>query len=249
MAFKPGDLIWAKMRGYPHWPARIDLPAENEKIPAKKFPIFFFGTHETAVMQGRDLFEYEKYKAKYGKPSNRKFFNEALEEIIKDPKVRYGQRGQPTEESESEESSEDEEESKEEEKDENETEGNEVKPNKIQGKRKSSTENKIPAKKKKTAKEEEPESEPEVTESEESSESEPEEYIPEEKSKPKKAASAKKTPLNKAKKSKQIISSDESSEEDDDEDQDEKKSKGKEKTIEVCTCVFLLSMPCSLLQV
>jgi len=35
------------MRGYPHWPARIDLPAPEEKIPPKKFPIFFFGTHET----------------------------------------------------------------------------------------------------------------------------------------------------------------------------------------------------------
>lgn len=75
MSFSPGDLIWAKMRGYPHWPARvsvdvhelyqirfvdllfhsslllfptqIDLPAEDEKIPPKKFAIFFFGTHET----------------------------------------------------------------------------------------------------------------------------------------------------------------------------------------------------------
>lgn len=83
-------------------------------------------------MQGRDLFEYEKHKAKYGKPSNRKFFNEALEEIVKDPKVRYGQRGQATEESESEESSEDEEEEKkEEEKDENEMEENEAKPKKV----------------------------------------------------------------------------------------------------------------------
>lgn len=80
---------------------------------------------------------------------------------------------------------------------------------------------------------------PEVTESEESSESEPEEYVPEEKNKPKKSAPLKKTLLNKAKKSKQILSSDESSEEDD-EEEDKEKSKEKDKIIEVlyfyCQC-------------
>jgi hypothetical protein len=68
-------------------------------------------------MQAKDLFEYEKHKSKYGKPSNRRFFKEALEEIIKNPKVRYGQRGMPVE-SESEESSGSEEEESEEKKDE-----------------------------------------------------------------------------------------------------------------------------------
>ena len=52
MTFFPGDLIWAKMRGYPHWPARIDVPAPDEKIPPKKFAIFFFGTHETGSVGG-----------------------------------------------------------------------------------------------------------------------------------------------------------------------------------------------------
>ncbi|XDV14311.1 hypothetical protein PO909_014583 [Leuciscus waleckii] len=46
--FKPGDLIFAKMKGYPHWPARIDeIPDGAVKLSNIKFPIFFFGTHET----------------------------------------------------------------------------------------------------------------------------------------------------------------------------------------------------------
>lgn len=99
MSFSPGDLIWAKMRGYPHWPARIDLPAEGEKIPPKKFAIFFFGTHETAVMQAKDLFPYEKNKEKFLKNPNRsrRGFKEALVEIIENPKVKWGMRGQEDE--------------------------------------------------------------------------------------------------------------------------------------------------------
>ena len=96
MSFSPGDLIWAKMRGFRHWPARIDLPAPEEKIPPKKFPIFFFGTHETAVMLAKQLFPYETNKEKFSKNSNhsRGGFKEALVEIVKNPKVKWGMRRQ-----------------------------------------------------------------------------------------------------------------------------------------------------------
>ncbi|CAH3158788.1 unnamed protein product [Porites lobata] len=45
--FSPGQLVWAKMRGYPPWPAGIDLPGPEERMHANKFAIFFFGTRET----------------------------------------------------------------------------------------------------------------------------------------------------------------------------------------------------------
>ncbi|XP_077129672.1 hepatoma-derived growth factor-related protein 2 isoform X2 [Ranitomeya variabilis] len=88
--FQPGDLVFAKMKGYPHWPARVDDVKDGAvKPPPNKHLIFFYGTHETAFLGAKDLFLYDKYRDKYGKPNKRKGFNEGLWEIQNNPDGNY----------------------------------------------------------------------------------------------------------------------------------------------------------------
>uniref|UniRef100_A0A8C9A5M8 Hepatoma-derived growth factor-related protein 2 n=1 Tax=Prolemur simus TaxID=1328070 RepID=A0A8C9A5M8_PROSS len=79
---------------HPDWPAGLSLQIDDiadgaVKPPPNKYPIFFFGTHETAFLGPKDLFLYDKCKDKYGKPNKRKGFNEGLWEIQHNPHASY----------------------------------------------------------------------------------------------------------------------------------------------------------------
>ncbi|RWS15074.1 PC4 and SFRS1-interacting protein-like isoform X2 [Dinothrombium tinctorium] len=89
--YKPqvGDLVFAKVKGYPPWPARIEeLPPPGMKLAAGKYPVFFFGTYETAIVGAKDVFPYHEFKQKMGQPKKMKYFKEGIWEIENSPDMR-----------------------------------------------------------------------------------------------------------------------------------------------------------------
>ncbi|KAF3852536.1 hypothetical protein F7725_005891 [Dissostichus mawsoni] len=84
--WKPGDLIFAKMKGLSTLACKI--PDGAVKPANIKFPIFFFGTHETlSISWPKRCLPVPSTQEKYAKPNKRKGFNEGLWEIENNPKV------------------------------------------------------------------------------------------------------------------------------------------------------------------
>ncbi|EDV93203.1 PC4 and SFRS1-interacting protein [Drosophila grimshawi] len=75
--FNIGDLVFAKVKGYPAWPAKIT------KYNSKKYNVYFYGTGETANIKLEDLFTYADNKEKFAHPKNMKRakFSEAIDQI------------------------------------------------------------------------------------------------------------------------------------------------------------------------
>nr|XP_014088310.1 hepatoma-derived growth factor-related protein 2 [Bactrocera oleae] len=75
--FNIGDLVFAKVKGYPAWPAKIT------KYNNKKYSVYFYGTGETANIKVEDLFQYVESKEKFATDKNlkRSNFREAIEQI------------------------------------------------------------------------------------------------------------------------------------------------------------------------
>ncbi|XP_058765098.1 ENHANCER OF AG-4 protein 2-like isoform X1 [Vicia villosa] len=80
-----GDLVLAKVKGFPPWPAKISRPEEWEKTPdPKKYFVQFFGTKEIAFVVPADIqvFTSEcKTKLSSRLHGKTKYFTQAVKEI------------------------------------------------------------------------------------------------------------------------------------------------------------------------
>ncbi|KPJ11007.1 PC4 and SFRS1-interacting protein [Papilio machaon] len=77
--YKSGDFIFAKVKGYPAWPARV------QRLNGKKYFVYFYGTGETANLPPNMIFDYAENKDKFlTKTVKRKDFNLGVKQIEHD---------------------------------------------------------------------------------------------------------------------------------------------------------------------
>lgn len=77
--FNSGDFVFAKLKGFRPWPAKVMLTEGKYK-----YCVFFYGTEEFSKrLKPANLFDYHQFKVKYGKKdsSTKNRFNAALQEI------------------------------------------------------------------------------------------------------------------------------------------------------------------------
>ncbi|XP_060808677.1 PC4 and SFRS1-interacting protein isoform X1 [Amyelois transitella] len=74
--YKAGDFIFAKVKGYPAWPARV------QKLNGKRYFVYFYGTGETANLPPNMIFDYAENKDKFlTKTVKRRDFNDGVKQI------------------------------------------------------------------------------------------------------------------------------------------------------------------------
>lgn len=78
--FNVNDKVFAKIRGYPAWPAIVSS-VKTDTPTRLRYSVYFYGTGERAECKPEDLCPYEENKSRLGKPNKRKYFAEALLQI------------------------------------------------------------------------------------------------------------------------------------------------------------------------
>lgn len=88
-SFAKGDKVFAKLKGYPYWPALITNIESKEHAKLKKFNVTFFGTNDTAIIKQTDLCSYLENKTKYGQPKTQNLKNEKFNKALKDAEASF----------------------------------------------------------------------------------------------------------------------------------------------------------------
>ena len=81
--FQPGDLVFAKLKGYPAWPARIT------SVSSSKYKVFFYGTFETATLKNEDIWYFTEERAENweNKYKKKKGYLEGMDQIRNNPDI------------------------------------------------------------------------------------------------------------------------------------------------------------------
>lgn len=87
--FNKGDRVFAKLKGYPYWPAKIvSVPNQENKM----FTITFYGTYQTNPIKLDNMIPYnEKTKEQHGNKKAR-FFPEAMIQCENDSDLRLSKK-------------------------------------------------------------------------------------------------------------------------------------------------------------
>ncbi|XP_059480662.1 PC4 and SFRS1-interacting protein-like [Neocloeon triangulifer] len=81
-----GSKVFAKLKGFPSWPARVEYIHVNKTDSAQnKYVVRFFGTHQVATVKALNLAEFSKMVSITKTFSIRKGLREALKEAEKEP--------------------------------------------------------------------------------------------------------------------------------------------------------------------
>ncbi|GBM81532.1 hypothetical protein AVEN_174212-1 [Araneus ventricosus] len=71
--FTRGELVWAHLKGYPHWPAIVISHREENKRTSSKY-VLFFGTKDHAWIKKCNLYPYDDHYDKYSAVQDPKLY-------------------------------------------------------------------------------------------------------------------------------------------------------------------------------
>eukprot|EP00088_Acartia_fossae_P064622 TRINITY_DN7957_c0_g1_i6.p1 TRINITY_DN7957_c0_g1~~TRINITY_DN7957_c0_g1_i6.p1 ORF type:complete len:477 (-),score=138.00 TRINITY_DN7957_c0_g1_i6:333-1763(-) len=95
VVYKPGDLVFAKVRGYAPWPAKItDI---KDKGPKAKFHVFFYGTYESAILKHNELYPFNNANLRefVNKNHFRKNYTKGIADLLTNPDLAPGPKANP----------------------------------------------------------------------------------------------------------------------------------------------------------
>ena len=87
ISFNVGEIIWAKIRGYPWWPAMIT--GTDDDIREKKYAVSFIGDNTHSSLAKKSLEKFEKGLQLYSNTKKRNL----LESIEKAKAIYYNKNG------------------------------------------------------------------------------------------------------------------------------------------------------------